>query len=151
MGFELRQGEEREPRPGYHGGEGCPFIEGEMKVHAVPEGGGTRLREVGVLAGELEIGSDLGIAWGELLGEAKVENGLTDLVRTEEGIAEVEVEGRGADPLFEECAVRFDGLRVKLLFIQKIGFGECRVSHWIRGGFQRKPKQSEEEKAGEAA
>lgn len=124
MRFHLDKHQEPETRPEADDGEDSPFIEREMEEGASPGGLWGKVRQAGLLSCEVEIRADIGIARSELMGDAKVENGPADLIRKEEGIAHVKVEGMGMDTLLEKRLVGIDCFRVAGLFVEAIGFSE---------------------------
>jgi hypothetical protein len=106
--------------------------------------------ECDLLTGELEVGLECGVTGAELLRVAEVEDGETDLVRMEEGVAEVEMEGGGTDTLMEESQVGFDGLGIEFLFVEAIGLSKGGIGRWVGGCGQGETQGKEGQEPGEA-
>lgn len=124
--------EERGPESGC--GEDCPFVKGGAEDELLPWMGRRSLVEVRVGAGELNIGEDIGIAWGELLCETIVKDGVTGLTGTVECIGEIEVEGRRPDIMLEKIVVGDDGFVEETLFREDVGFGEGCIGGGVGDG-----------------
>ena len=139
-GTPFAEGEEEEAEPESGGGEKGPFVEGQFAEETFGAAGRER-RSLNLVASELEVGADVGIARSDSLGLEIRSDGFADLAGFEVGVAQVVVEGDGFFAGVKDVFVSGDGFGKFARVIEVIGGVEGRVpltlalslSDWERG------------------
>ena len=125
------------------------FIEGKIIQHSGEDAGLDGNGAGNRLAGEPEIGLDVGVTGSEAPGLKIMLNGQADIAVPEPSIAEV-IQHLGGEALPQQVLVAADCLRIIALLVKAVGFlkGRRRLPLLRRGGWgEAKPSQSQEQKA----